>query len=202
MADVTRRPTSNVLTTNWSYYGGGYYQAIDETTPNDGTDYVWLSYYYSVPGSPVYYTSSYGFSSFNIPTGSTSISLTLYERIYFYFDCSEPNYNTYLAIRIGSTYYYSSAISHSSASWATYNRTWSTNPATSSAWTSSSIDTINAIGFRGSHYYYLDPKLGPSNSYHRFSTLWAVVTYTPPSSSNYAFAGLGVLVGGNSASIG
>jgi hypothetical protein len=121
-----------------------HWQAVDEETANDDTDYVYTS------------SSSYQRDLYNLPshTGSGTInSLT----VYFRFEASYHYYTTAYAraaVKTHGTVYVGSEESESSSSYVTRSYTWNTNPYTGSSWTWAEMDDLQAgVDLRCSGFY-------------------------------------------------
>jgi len=122
-----------------------YYQAVDDTVgvPNDGVDYIFNS---SINGS----YALFGFPVFSVSGSITNVQMVVRAKI----DVVDST-KLYLAFTEGETIWNIVVTAHQisvspSTGWATYTVTWTTNPATGSAWT---VNDVNGIGTHPLKYF-------------------------------------------------
>lgn len=119
--------------TTVSYPGGSDYQVVKSN--DDGTSYVRIAKYYADTGGWASVKGTYEFTDFS--ASHTAInSVTVTARVYHnYIDAA----NSYICYYNHASTYQGSANSITSGAWTTITKTWTTNPATGSAWTASEI---------------------------------------------------------------
>ena len=128
MTTVTYRPTAAGTYTNVASGDTPHWDAVNEVSADDNTTYISTS-------SASYQVDTYNFAN---PTQTGTInSITLY------FRCAAATGTDYgkAAIYVGSTLYYGSEEAVTT-SWTTKSKTWTTNPATSSAWSWSDLNSL------------------------------------------------------------
>lgn len=171
MPTLTLRPNSDVSVAMSQYGSGtGNYGRINESTTDDTNGVI--------TGSTSGEVDLYGLPDPS-PSGTIN-SVTVHFR-------ARWAYNTYASIviqsygtpqvRIGGTTY-SGTPQALTGSFASYNRSWSTNPNTSSAWTWKNINDLVA-GIRLNAGLYGDDK-DPTQGDAYCSQLWVVVDYNEP----------------------
>lgn len=132
MSTVTYRPNGAGTNTNITYQepnSTSHYDKVDEASPDDATTFVYTT-------STSYQADTYAFAN---PTETGIIdSITVYFRSATYW--AGTGYAK-AAIYVGSTLYYGSEETLSST-WATFSKTWTTNPGTSAAWTWSDLNAL------------------------------------------------------------
>ena len=202
MTTATKVPTSDYYN-QYSYwansdgYGANYTKVDEGATPVD-TDYNVLQ----VGGASV--STGYqlfGFTAFSVPTGATSIYLTMYIRGQITDPSSIGYASTYYkgVIRCGGTDYYTSDYTNLD-SYTTNNFSWNpNNPKTASAWTVATINGgtngLQYFGMYGSVQYSEDPY---GFTYADVSNVYLLATYTdPPSGTTIKCGG-----GGGASSMG
>ena len=147
MSTLILRPNAASSTTQSRQGGTNYnYEAIDETTLSE-TDYCWVS------GSGSSQTSEdiYGFPDHSSETGTiNSVTVKAYcKKVIKGTDAN--NVTIRPLVSIGGTSYYGAA-QNLTTSTALYSKSWTTNPATSSAWSWTNIDNLLAGDELTSHY--------------------------------------------------
>lgn len=128
-------PTGAGSSTQLTPYGSTYnWQCVDESPPNDATDYVRGTV------SASYQLDLYSMS-INIPDGSTIVRIGLFVRCrYVQLIFGGMAYGK-SAMRIGSTIYYGTE-NLLYPYWQTYSQYWTTSPATGNAWTESEVENL------------------------------------------------------------
>jgi len=159
----TRVPTSD-FSVQWTpSVGTDNYATIDEyPATNDGD--------YNTQVSPNVWEDIFGFIAFDVPVGSIINNVAVYIRGYKISSgmCAGGLY-------VG-TWYPATLISlHDGVPFEEMAFTWSTNPATSLAWTVSDVNgtganPLNYFGYKG------------SGTFNRISRLYIIVNYTAPES--------------------
>lgn len=175
MTDINRLPTSNVSVTGWTNQAGGAasYTQVDEAigSPNDDTDYI-------QGGAQAEANAVFGYSAFNIPTGSTGISVVIHARMK-----EEAGGYTVTGkgtLKVSNTLYNSSGATLGTG-WADYSFTFANNPATGAAWTVAGINGVQGFGVYG---------FCGMNIRTLCTQVYATVTYTPPRGFMAADGGL------------
>ena len=172
MATDVRSPTSDAAVVGtWLYSSGTTgWNLVDEYPTPDDTDYIVAA------GGAGTISYTFGFTPFSVPTGSTSLSLTIYWRAA---DVILGLNNTLPVLTVNGTVYFGTS-TNPSATPTTYNSMtvgsqWTTNPDTSAAWT---VDDINGSGSNPLEAF----GVGSSdvNPDVRNYQVYAEVTYTPP----------------------
>lgn len=164
----TRRPTGA-----GDYYGEWfdpyYYTYVDDVTPDDNASYVAKAY------DGYTKTEGYTFPAFDIPAGSTGITLRVTYRML--------GGTAWGCIKVNGYHYQGTG--HNTGSWSTYYNDHSVNPATSSAWT---VDDINGVG----SYPLQQMSIKMDASYQdptKVTQIYLTVTFTPPPGVGYAAGG-------------
>lgn len=138
MATTTLRPVGEGDVIQWTPSSGSDNALmVDEAVADDLTTYVSLAGFQA--GQQDCYTHSGG-----VPTGATSISLTVYGRLatlnagYFA--------QIQLGLRIGGVTYLASAENiNATAAWVNFNATFAVNPATAAAWTPTDVNNAQLV---------------------------------------------------------
>lgn len=165
MADFTTRPSAAGDVTNLAPSRDTNWQNVDETPPNDDTDYN------SGKNYDLYNLANHGAEAGVI----SQIQVFCRSRI-----TSGPADNHYPKIKIGGTEYNGSSNSTGS-SYENYNQIWVQNPKTSLPWTWEDIDNLQAGAYITAS--------GANTA--RLTQVYVVVTYTPaPTSDIKKFAGV------------
>lgn len=138
------------------------YDKVDETSADD-TDYI--------TGTAVG-RSLFTFSAFSVPSGSTIENLTIYYRAS---EGTSGNNKIGASLKIGGTAYDNATQQNPGTSWTTYSQAYTTNPATSSAWT---VGDINGTGSNPLQQFGVRSSDVSPNP--RVSQCYAVVTFRPP----------------------
>ena len=172
MPTLTLRPNSDVSVAMSQYGSGtGNYGRINESTTDDTNGVT------TTPDSwPSEQVDLYGLPN---PSQSGTInSVTVHFRARWDYTGTVINQSYAIPqVRIGGTTY-SGTQQALTVSFASYNRSWSTNPNTSSAWTWKNINDLVA-GIRldaGLYGNTKNPKVGEAYC----SQLWVVVDYNEP----------------------
>jgi hypothetical protein len=137
MALITRNPTSDISALGtWSGTSGSRYTLVNDYPSTDTGD---LLNHGTSAGSILF-----GFQQISLPTGTTinAVHILYYDR-----EAASGNNNFGSQIRIGTTTY-SSATHNPTTTTTLQTDTWTTNPATGTAWTAATVANINAFGFR------------------------------------------------------
>jgi hypothetical protein len=119
---------------------------------------------------------TFGYSSFNIPAGSTGISVQVryYDR-----DVSSGTNQSAGRLKVGGNYY--NASTHNPNTTLTVRSdNWANNPKTGIAWT---VDDINGVGANALQAFGFFS--GDANPQLRYSCIELQVTYTPPENRAY-----------------
>lgn len=136
-ATVTRNPTSdeNVVGT-WSGTANSRWTLVDDYPDTGGTDILTTS---ATGGGQI----TFGFSAFSLPSIATSISV-----IVDYYDRKNGSQSCNIGARlkIGGSYFNAATHNPTNGSIVQRSDTFATNPATSSAWTPSDVNGIQAFG--------------------------------------------------------
>lgn len=165
MTTVIYRPNAAGTTTNITSGGSTHWDQVNEVGDGAGI----------YTNSTSYQLDTYNFAN---PTETGTInSVKVYVKLYT--DTSGTSYGK-AAIRSGATDYYGSEESVTSSA-ATYSKTWTTDPATSAAWTWSGINSLE-IGVSLKY---------ASGSYVNCVKVYVEIDYTAAAGSSYAIA-LGV----------
>lgn len=168
MATDTRNPTSDEAASGtWTGSAGTRYQSVDDHPDSSGADFLTHG---TTAGN-----ITFGFSAFAIPAGSTSISVAV-----DYYDRKTASQAAQAAgrLKIGASYY--NASTHNPSTTRTLRTdTWSTNPATTAAWTVSEVNSIAAFGMYS----------GDASPTIELSSIQLSVTYTPPVTGDLAATG-------------
>lgn len=137
----TRFPTSDVTVTLTPVGDTPNYNCVDDpiATPDDGTTYVGTTAGYEP-------TDKYGFTTLDVPAGSTITNVKLYFRIMT--TGNAANYG-HPHIYVDGTEY-SGTMGQPGGNWTTYSSTWTTNPKTTVAWT---VNDVNGIGDNALQYF-------------------------------------------------
>lgn len=128
-------PDADGVYSEWTPGSGSNYQMVDEVSADEAST-----------KNTKYEGNTDLHDSFIFPATSgtgTINSITLNAR----FNSGDAEGAYTLFVRVGGTNYYSSNCTPQPTSWTTFNKTWSTNPDTSSAWTWSDLDSLEA-GYR------------------------------------------------------
>lgn len=167
MPTLTLRPNSDVSVAMSQYGSGtGNYGRINESTTDDtnGVSTTNMSGEVDLYGLPD-----------PSPSGTiNSVTVHFRARWTYNGDIVTQSYGT-PQVRIGGTTY-SGTQQALTVSFASYNRSWSTNPNTSSAWTWQNINDL-IVGLRMNAGTYGDSK-NPTVGEAYCSQLWVVVDYT------------------------
>lgn len=168
MATDTRNPTSDeAVTGTWTGSAGSRYTLVDDypdTTPTDVLDSPTAA-----GGAQI----TFGFSAFNIPSGSTSISVQVQ---YYDRDVTNGTNNSSGRLKVGGNYY--NATTHNpSTTLTSRSDNWANNPKTTTAWT---VDDINGVGTNALQAFGFNST--DASPALRYSCVRLQVTYTPPSS--------------------
>lgn len=124
---VTTQLSPSGAANNWD--------CVEETPPNDATDYVYNAL------DATLQIDTYAVS-IGIPDGSTINSVTVYWRArYRLWSSGSATCNGKAIVRVGSTNY-GGASSILTSSWVTRSYIWTNSPATGSAWTESEVENI------------------------------------------------------------
>lgn len=181
MTDINRLPTSNVLVTGWTNQAGAAasYTQVDEAigSPNDDTDYI-------QGGAQTEVNAVFGYSAFNVPAGSTDISLTLHARMK-----EEAGGYTVTGkgtVKVSNTLYNSSGSSLTTG-WGDYSFAFANNPVTNATWTVSEINGVQGFGVYGAC---------GMNIRAQCTQVYATVTYTPPALKIFSSPGGAIYVAG------
>jgi hypothetical protein len=132
MTTQTRAPTSDVTATGtWNGSAGTRYTAVDDY-PDTTAD--------SLTHGTTAGVIQFGFSAFTVPSGATINSVA----VNYYSNKTGAAGNTFGArITVGGTGYNSATDNQVNGTPTQYTKTWTTNPATSAAWT---VDQVNGTG--------------------------------------------------------
>jgi hypothetical protein len=163
-------PTSDI-TTGGTVSGSSptRYQAVDDYPDTTPTDYLQF-------GTTANSFATFAFPNFEIPTGSTSISVDV-----LYYDAEPANGTNSSAgrIRVNATNYDSATHNPSGTTYTSRTKSWATNPAGGS-WTVAQVNNVGGTGLNGFGV------IGPdSNPAWRSSSIQLRVNYTPPAGPPY-----------------
>lgn len=191
---VQKLPTSDFLTTSWARYNvpSYYYQAVDDpvASPNDATDFVYC------PGGATA-DILFGFSATTLPADAINIVVAMKIRA-MRDNSGSPSTQATIdgAIRISGTIYNLSAVQPSlSPTFTTYTFSYTTNPATSAAWTNTEVNGIEYVGAKGTGY-----ASGFNTSIPYITQIYLEVTYDL--AKPFVFAGPGISTSRKSVSAG
>lgn len=166
-ATLTIRPNGAGYYSVWSSAGcTNDWECVDEATPST-SDYVYAS--------KNNYKETFAFTDTGLSTGTIN-SITLYYYAKYY---SSTKKQFEPMIRSGSTDYYAGSAFTATSSYATYSKTYATNPATGSAWTIAEVDALQA----GMRTY-------TSGGGAYVAQVYAVVDYTIPDSCSDTDGGI------------
>ena len=142
---------------------GSHYDKVDEETADDNSTYVRIS-----SGESRWERDLYNL--YNSSSSGTINSITVYARVL----TDNQTFNKYkIAIKSGTTVSESDEIYNTQGyTYETSSETWTTNPATSSAWTWSEIDSLQA----GVNLYFHSTRV---NYIIRCTQIYVEVNYTP-----------------------
>ena len=165
-----RNPTGDgIVAGTVSGSAGTRYQAVDDYPDTTPTDYLQLG---TTANSEITMT----FPVFTIPVGATAITVDV-----LYYD-AEPVSGTNTSagrIRVGTTQYSSATHNPSGTTYTSRTKSWATNPAGGN-WT---VDQVNSTGANNLVQFGV---IGPdSNPAWRFSSVRAVVNFTPPANNGF-----------------
>lgn len=151
-------------TSGWRSEGGDY-QKVDETTPDDGTTYL-----YGVTADDL---ASFTLTNPSFAASSTINAIWVYAYVYSV-DPVDSTFQIYA--RTNSTNYYSSTLTgHSSLGYFEFVNKWTTNPNTASAWTVSDLTSLE-VGVK---------KINTAGQ--RLTMMKVVVDYTAPNVEQEGF---------------
>jgi hypothetical protein len=172
MATDNRNPTSDEsVTGTWSGSSGSRYTLVNDHPDSSST----TSLTQISPDGKI----TFGFSGFSIPTGSTINSVYIQ-----YYDYKTSFFLVTIGgrLKVGGSYY--DASEHGLARLAITLRTdtWTTNPATGSAWT---VNQVNGVGANALQAFGLASLENGGDSV--IGSIRITVDYTPGSSSVYNF---------------
>jgi hypothetical protein len=168
MSVLTLRPNAASVTELSQYPADGdRYQKVDEATL-DETDYV----YNAVKVSQSTKTDIYGFSNHSSESGTINSVTLKCKAKYIITGATSVNSTVNPSVKIGTTVYGSGAQNLTNST-AEYSYAWTTNPATSEAWSWTNIDDLLA-GIALSNGY--TDKDNVRNPY--CYQLWVEVDYT------------------------
>jgi hypothetical protein len=172
MASETLRPNAAGDLTQWFPYPTDYanWDCVNDETPDEDATYVKTG----IIAAQEYREDSYNIPDSAIPAGSTINSVTVYSR-------ARSANATFLGIiqellRISGATYYGTTHANVPYAYTNFSSTWTTNPATGSAWTISDINALQ-IGVAGDSGY--DPDTDKYFSLY-CTQVYVVVDYTPP----------------------
>lgn len=148
-----------------------HFDKVDETTPNDATDYVYTGFGDGLAHSNVVDTFVKG--STGIPSGSTINSVTVFIRAHTVPTPSGSKVSYGIALYEGGVLTLVKPFSYTA--WTTSSRAWTTNPRTGNAWTVSEVEALE-VGFVSDDSY---DAIG-DESFGECSTVWVEIDYTPP----------------------
>ncbi|NTV30267.1 MAG: hypothetical protein HGA80_09325 [Candidatus Omnitrophica bacterium] len=141
--------------------GSTGWDLVDESSADDA------DYFTSPTAATAYY--HFTFTSPGIPAAATITSLTVYVRG---MDGASGTNNIRPAIKVNGTRYNAASGNNPGAAFATYSSSWTTNPATGSAWTVNDINGTGSYPLQQFGVYHSD-----ANPAVRTSWISAVVTY-------------------------
>lgn len=133
MSTVTYRPNGAGTNTDITYqepFSTSHYDKVDEESPDDSTTYV---YTFNI----TYLVDTYNFANPSETGIIDSIAVYFRSKTIFAGNTGEAK----AAIYVGSTLYYGSE-ENITSTWANFSNTWTTNPATSAAWTWSDLNSL------------------------------------------------------------
>jgi hypothetical protein len=177
VATVTVRPISDDVVQFPQIYPTTpttHYDKVDETTPNDGTDYVSAA---ASDGLTHTFRDFYNKQATGIPSGSTINSVTIYIRYQGYKTTLGKIGSCATSIKLG-TNTKDGSVTTGTPLWYTKSDTYTTNPWTSAAWTLTDVENLK-IGCMGNDVY----DTGGEESAPSISTVWLVIDYTPPAAA-------------------
>ncbi len=158
MSTVTLRPNAaGDLTELFVFGAASNYLAVDEVSPDDDTTYVYNSSDGSVNGADLY-----NFNNHTIESGEiTDLTVYIYAKT-----LGTGQYDIFM--KTGGTQYTKGA-GNLTGSYATYSKSWTSNPQSGLLWTWADIDAIQAGG-------YLFDITGSAS---RITQVYTIITYTP-----------------------
>ncbi len=160
MPIVTLRPNADhyVTLTKYPTSLSNAYEAVDEETANDDTDYIYANG-----------TSGYGIFELTDPSVSEGEinNVTVKAKIKA---VSGTNYY-YIYIKVNGTYYNGGQVYYGYSTYTEVSHSWATNPNTGQAWTWTDIQNLIAG---------VKLAVGNSSSQGRCTQIWVEVDYTLP----------------------
>jgi hypothetical protein len=168
MALQTRAPTSDVeQTAGWTGSNGTRWQALDDHPDTTGADYL-------VGGTTAGRVTLAG-DAFDVPAGSTITGVTVRNIMQ---RTGSQSTNARHTLRVGTTNYFSAGFNAANGVWTEYTNDWTTNPATSAAWT---VDDVNGTGANPIAGFGVS--MTDASPQVRWSSSQIEVEYTPPETS-------------------
>lgn len=173
MATQTRYATADEAATGtWTVTPTSpatHYDKIDEQGTPDDADFITGT---GLTGGRA--RSTYTFTAFTVPTGSSSISVAVRRRSQAAGNGSEIHAS---AIKVGGTYY-DSAGANLGTTWTDADDTWATNPKSALDWT---VDDVNGVGANALQAFGASSSDVTPNV--RWSQVYISVTYTLPATT-------------------
>ena len=160
-----RNPTSDeAVAGSWDGTSDSRYAVVNDHPDSTGSTFLTHG---TTAGS-----ITFGFTPFNIPLGSTNISVMI---VYYDKKAATQADNIGGRLKVGGNYYNATTHGPTNGVWTLRTDTWATNPKTSTNWTT---DDINGIGVNAlTAFGWVSTDANPTI---QLSSIQLQITFTPP----------------------